>query len=365
MKLNYARQDILNATQLAQNVASPRAVLPMLSNLLIEAKEGKVFITATDLEMSVRCTVNATIEKEGAVTINSRRFGDIMREIPEGDISLVVNDKNNITIKCKQSSFKLTGLPVEEFPAFPEVKGSDSFTLTGEKLKNMIRKTAFACSVDEVRYSLGGVYVEVSDGTVKFVATDGRRLSVLTTGIDNNGGKGLTALVPVKVMNEANRILDGAEQVEVLIMENQVRFKIDGIILVARLIEGHFPDYQKVIPGKYNERAKVNKEKMLASLRRVSILTSEKSRSVKLKFAGKSISLDSVIPDVGEAHEDIEAEYGGKELVIAFNPDYLIDFLKNVTGEEVYFDLVDSGSACVLRPVGDEDYLYVAMPMKG
>jgi len=364
MKILCKKSELTKGMQAVQNVISSKTTLPVLSHILMEGTEEKLELSATDLEVGIRSSVKAKVSQKGAITIPGRTVADIVKEAPEEKIEITTEEKAKMTVKSGKSLFKIMGLPKEEFPKLPESSKDKGFTVQGKTLMDLIRKTSFAISRDEARYTLNGILFQVVKGQITAVATDGRRLARIQKKIDDTK-LNKEVILPSKAVSEISRIVeDYKSEVKVSIGENEVVFELGDILLVARQVKGEFPDYEKVIPKTYDIRIQLEREKFLSGLRRVSLLASEKFNAVRLSLAKNKMVLAASTPELGEASEEMDIDYDGEEETLAFNPAYLTDFLRNESCREVYFDVINPVSPAVLRPVEGEDYLYVAMPIK-
>ncbi len=362
MKFFISKEAFFDALQQVQHVVSNRATLPILSNVLIEAVDGKLKLTATDLDVGVSGCVEAQVEKEGSTTLPVRRLVSIIRELPASDIEISVDSKNHATIKCGPSFFKIIGLGEDEFPPLPKFEDATEFKIEQAVLLNAIKKTSYAISTDETRYVLNGIYVSFREGKMTFVATDGRRLAMVENDLEYPESNETDIIIPSKAVSELQRMLGGEGDVLVKLHGNQISFEIKDSIIVSKLIEGNYPNYKQVIPGERKERVTINREEFFNTVRRVSLLTSESSNSVKLTFSKGNIDVQANSKDIGEAKESVVADYDGEEFAIAFNPGFLMAPLKNLAEEQVYLDLIDGMSPGVIRIEGS--FLYVIMPMR-
>ena len=362
MKIVIPREKFLEALQVVQSVVSTRSTLPVLSNVLLRADNGKVTFSTTDLDTGIRTQAPATVDKAGGITLPARRLLSIVRELPTADISLEVDSKNAASIKAGSSFFKIHGLPEEDFPPFPKTEGAKLIKIGQKDFRDMLRKVAYAMSNDESRYVLNGALFSLKDNKLTIVATDGRRLALVEQEIEFPKSSEGDVILPTKAVGELQRILSDEGEVEIAIAENQIAFTIGSTYLTSKLIEGNYPNYRQVIPSETKERVTLERELFLTSIRRVAILSSEKSNSVKLNFGKNEILITANTPDIGEAREALPVSYKGKEFSIAFNPEYLSDPLRNLDGDMVHFDFTDELSPGVIRY--DKPFLYVIMPMR-
>ena len=367
MNLTITKEQILNGLQAVQNVVSTRTTLPILSNVLIRAEGKQVEFTATDLDVTVSCGVEANVAKGGAMTVPVKKLFGIARELAGGEIEMEVDDKNVCSVRSGPSFYKIHGLAAEEFPPLTKFKEDKKVTVTQEKLKSMMRKTSFAISTDESRYVLNGIFISLKDHKMTMVATDGRRLALVDEEVDVSEKSQGEFIIPAKAVNELNRLLQDKGEVTIRYTDNQAEFTLkdekgSAVIIVTKLIEGNYPNYRQVIPGETKERVSLPREEFLHALKRAEIMTSEKANSVKLTFGKNNLAITANCPEVGEARESIAVNYKGKEMAIAFNPKYMIDPLNALPNDEVFIELIDELSPGVLKINGP--FLYVVMPMR-
>jgi len=367
MNLSIAKDQILIGLQAVQNVVGSRTTLPILSNVLMRAEGGRVEFTATDLDISVSCTVEAKVLQPGATTLPVKKLFGIVRELGGTEIEIETDEKNISTLRCGSSFFKIHGMNAEEFPPLPNLKDDKKVILSQETVKGMLKKTAFAVSTDESRYVLNGIFLSLKDHKMTMVATDGRRLALVDEEVDITEKSSGEFIIPAKAVAELNRLLQEKGDVEIKFGENQASFSLKNekdlpVLLVTKLIEGNYPNYRQVIPGEARERVPLQREELMQALRRAEIMTSDKANSVKLAFGRNLLAITANSPEVGEARETLAVNYKGKEMAIAFNPRYLIDALNALAEDEVFFELIDELSPGVLKINGP--FLYVVMPMR-
>jgi len=362
IKFKVTREAILDGLQRVQSVVSTRTTLPILSNVLAQAATGSLSLTTTDLDVGVRCKVEADVSKAGSTTLPARKLFSILKEVAAAEIEVEVDDRNEASIRCGTSFYKIMGLPEEEFPRFPEVGSSNVLKIEQPVLRGMLRKTAYAVSSDETRYVLNGVFIGLKGDKLTTVATDGRRLALTEHEIEIPKGGEAELIVPTKAVAELERLLGDKGEAKLSIGENQILFDFDNTTLASKLIEGTYPNFRQVIPTETKERITLERELLLAALHRASILASEKSQSVKLNFNKNTLTITATTPEVGEAKETLSINYKGKEITIAFNPQYLMDPLRNLDADEVFLELTDELSPGVVKV--NEPFLYVLMPMR-
>jgi len=361
MKIKISKENLLRGIQTVQNVVSSRATLPILSNMLLESKDDTLTLNATDLDIGISCEIPVETIEEGAITIPAKRFSDIVKELPVGDISIHAKKNQQIDIEGKKCRFKLNGLPKEEFPKFPEFKDKEAIQIDQKTLKDMLRLTSFAVSHEKSRYVLNGVLLEIADSKIKIVATDGRRLAKIEKDLKSSTKKNISVIIPIKAVQEISRNLHEEGNVSFVIGTNQVLFDISGVLIATRIIEGEFPNYNQVIPKPVENRIKMNTKEFLSSIRRANLLSTQDFQAVKFEVFSDKMVISKTTPDVGESREEIPVDYLGSEIVVGFNPTFLIDFLKNIDHETISMELLGTDKPAVIR-LGD--YLYLALPMR-
>ncbi len=362
MKFTISKQSFIDALSQVQHVVTNRTTLPILSNVLIEAVGNQLRLTTTDLDVGVMGSVEAKVEKEGATTLPVKRLASIVRELPAETIEVSVDSKNHATIKCGPSFFKIIGLGDDEFPPLPTFDEFKEFKIPQQTLLDALKKTSYAISTDETRYVLNGIFVQFKEGKMSLVATDGRRLAMVEHDLEFPASNECDVIIPSKAVNELQRLLNTEGGVIMRLTDSQVSFEINGNLLVSKLIEGNYPNYRQVIPSNTTERVQISREAFLETVSRVSILATDNSSSVKLAFGPNKVEVMANTQDVGEAFESIVVDYGGKEFAIAFNPEFLMAPLKNLSEPEIYLDMIDEMSPGVVRI--DGSFLYVIMPMR-
>jgi DNA polymerase-3 subunit beta len=367
MNLTIAKEQIINGLQAVQNVVSTRTTLPILSNVLIRAEGDRLELTATDLDVTVACAVEAKVRKPGASTVPVKKLFGIVRELSNLEIDLEVDEKSSCSIRSGPSFYKINGLSADEFPPLPSFKEEKKISLPQETVKGMLKKTSFAMSADESRYVLNGIYFSLKDHKLSMVATDGRRLALVDEEVDVPDKSQGEFIVPSKTVNELNRLLQDKGELELRYAENQASFTLKdekggSVLIVSKLVEGNYPNYRQVIPAETKERVQFVREELLHALRRAEIMTSEKANSVKMSFGKNKLEITANSPEVGEAKETLAVNYKGPEMAIAFNPKYMIDPLNSLSNDEVFLELIDELSPAVLKINGP--FLYVVMPMR-
>ena len=359
MKFTVTKQALLDGLQRIQNIVSNRVTQPVLSNVLLETTGIGLQLTATDTEVSVRTEVAAIVEREGSTTIPSRRLLSIIRELPAEEISLDTDAKSITSIRSGQSFFK-----VFDFPSLEEKRG---FSMKQSELREALRKTSYSISLDEARQVLNGILFSFRDGQLTLVATDGRRLALCDAELGEikyPSGHERDFIVPTKAISELQRLLTDDREVRLHVGDNLVAFNLGTTVLATKLVDGTYPNYRQVIPGEAKERVTLEREILLQSVRRVSLLSSDKSGSVRLNFTKNNLDITSNTPEVGEAKESLSVAYKGRDLAIAFNPEFLIDPLKNLPDDTIALELIDEMSPGVIKINSAQRFLYVLMPMR-
>jgi len=361
MKLVVSKENILEGLQKVQSGISTRNTLPILNNVYLSAKEGKVQLTATDLEVSVQTTCEAKIAREGGTTLPARRLFSIIRELPASEIEINVDDKDMATIKAGSSVFKIIGISEDEFPPIPEFEGQRTYTLEQATFKKMLTATHYSSSTEESRYVLNGVLLSFKDDKLTVVATDGRRMALYEQELEFPDQSTGDIVVPNKTVNELVKTLGIEGNIKIMAGDNQAAFAFGNMLITTKLIDGTFPNFRQVIPSQCEERVSVEREQLFNIVRRVS-LVSDKTSSVTLAFDKNQLTISTVSPEVGEASESLAIKYNGKAIAIAFNPDFMMDCLRSLTTDEVAIEFSDELSPGVIKC--DAPFLYVLMPMR-
>jgi len=370
MEFSAKKSDLLKEIDLAQGVVEKKATIPILSNFLLEAKDGRVHLSATDLELGLLTSCAAKVKKEGSGTVPARRLVDIVRSLPEADIKLKVLENHWVQLTCERSSFKLVGMARDNFPALPAVPGTLA-KVPGGALATLIKRTSFAVSSEESRYTLNGAMLMLKPDSAAMVATDGHRLAMVEQDVTvDEVNNDLRILVPRKAMGELEKLLAQAgddAKVEVSKDDSHLFFTVGDRVLISRLLTGQFPNYEAVLPKETPRIAELDKDAFTAAVRRVALLSDERSHAIRLQLDKGQLQLFSTSGEYGEAQEAIDAEYDGEAMEIGFNHQYILDFLGVLAdGGKVRLELQDEQSAGQLRPVGEEShrYRYVVMPMR-
>lgn len=360
MKFSLAKQVLLDGLNKVAGVVSTRPSLPILSNVLLEARDGELKLTTTNMELWVISRVPCFIENEGAITLPAKKLQSIIREMRDGEVSIDV--KGSVaTIRCNRAQFKLNGLPGEEYPPMPVFREAREFKIPQAMLNRGFRYTEFAISSDGSRYALNGIYTSFSDGKLTLVATDGRRLALFENELEFPESQEVSIDIPSRAVAEVHRLLGDAGEVIMRVTNNQAAFDFDNTLIITKLIDGNYPNYRKVIPSRYNERVVLSAPELNETVRRVSLLSAELIKTMRFHFLPGMMEVQSNDATLGEANEEVPIDYDGRELTITFNAEYILAPLKAIGDREVALDLIDASSPGVMR-VADE-FLYVIMPM--
>ena len=365
MKVQVGRNELLTALSAVIGVVERRQTLPVLSNFLLEIKDDELIVTGTDLEIELESRARVQNHQPGRATVPARKLFDICRGLPEGaDISLEVSG-DKAALKSGRSRYSLSCLKADEFPAMGQVKEGRQLKIARAELKGLIERTQFAMAQQDVRYYLNGMLLEVSSKRVRCVATDGHRLALSEFGKDTGFKETAQIIVPRKAVLELQRLLDASDELVTLrIGAGQIQADLDVIRLTSKLIDGRFPDYERVIPDAGDKRLQAERETVRRALSRTAILSNEKFRGVRLALDGSKLMLQTHNPEHEEAEEDLEVSYQGSPLEIGFNVNYLLDALGALTSEQFVMELKNADSSGLIYAQGDPSSKYVVMPMR-
>jgi len=370
MKFTIERAVLLKALSRVQSVVERRNTIPILSNVRIEAGDGLLGLNATDMDLDVVDQVAAGVETPGATTAPAHTLYDIVRKLPDGSqIEFDSGEDGQLAIRSGRSRFTLTCLPTDEFPVMSGGDLPHSFSLPAAQIRGLIDRTRFAISTEETRYYLNGIYLHAAerDGTpvLRAVATDGHRLASVEGPLPAGAGDMPGIIVPRKAVSELHRLIEETiEDVSVELSETKIRFSFDSVILTSKLIDGTFPDYERVIPSGNDKELIVQCRPFAEAVDRVSAISSEKSRAVKLSLNPGVLVLSASSPDQGSATEELEIDYDGEAIEIGFNSRYLLDITGQIEGDTARFTLADAASPTILSEIDDSSALYVLMPMR-
>lgn len=361
MKIKILKDELVKNIQNVQNIISSKSSLPILSNVLIEAEQGKVRLTSTDLDIGISSIFIAEVEEDGAITVPAKRFSEIVKELPDEDIIINTMKNNSMAIKCGKCFFKILGLPKEDFPKLPEFEKEPHIIIEQGVLKRMLNMTHFSMSRDETRYVLNGALFLFKSNKLTIVTTDGKRLSL----IEKEIGKelpGKSVIVPSKTIHELIRVLRDEGEMKIIFSENQIKFESGNTTIISRLIEGEFPNYDQVIPSQIKDKIVINREQFLLGVKRAALLTTQDSQSIKIDIMKNKLIISKSNPSIGEAKEEIETTYKGPDIIVGFNPNYLMDALKVIPKDEIEIEISGPDKPTVMRI--ENWYVYLVLPMQ-
>ncbi len=364
MKFTAAREALLKPLQAVMGVVERRQTMPILANVLLVAKDGKVAVTATDLEVELVANAGVEIEGAGEVTVPGRKLLDICRALPDGAEVAIAMSGEKLAVKSGRSKFSLTTLPAADFPTIEDINAGQTLGLPQATLCRLLDKTHFSMAQQDVRYYLNGLLMETDGKYLRAVATDGHRLALCQVRL---GGKKMPeqqVIVPRKGVLELQRLMSGEGDVDLQLGSNHIRIELEGIRFTSKLIDGRFPEYERVIPTDTSNQLAADRELFKGALQRTAILSNEKYRGIRLIIRNNGIVLQAHNPEQEEAEEEFEVKYKGDDIEIGFNVNYLLDSLGAIESEEVTLSVVDGNSSCLLREPGNDDYKYVVMPMR-
>lgn len=368
MQIVLSKAELVKGIQTVQSAVSTKSTLPVLSNILLETRTNQLKLASTDLEVGVRCLVKAEVVKEGALTVPAKTFSDFVRTLDESqEIKITTEDTTRMEIRCGKTRCVLLGLPKEDFPVLPEFPEDNAIAMESKMLQEMIRKSSYSVSTDETRYILNGIYFIIDKGVAKMIATDGRRLAYVARNIDDKK-TALSAIIPSKAIREVERLLAAegavAGQVKLSVTENQVAFKIGETVIISRLIEGHFPNYDQVIPKTTDIRVQVVTKDLLTMTQRAALGSGDRGGAVRFAIEKGRLKASGSAQGRVEVEDELPVDFTGKGMEIAFNPFFVLDVLKNVESTQVVLEFTTALNPGVIRPVGDDQMLSVIMPMR-
>jgi DNA polymerase-3 subunit beta len=376
MEMVVRKTDLLRELQLFQGIVERKNTIPILANVLIEASDGEVKLLATDLEVGLRSRCDASVAKRGSLTLPAKKLYEIIKALPETDVR-IEEDKNGVKVAADRFDSRMQTLPREDFPTLPESTGVANATLARDVLKQMVGKTQFAITGEDTRYFLNGALFILRPDSMSLVSTDGHRLALVTVPRESTQAKGKSSgdakdeevrvILPRKTLLELGRLLSEGEG-EILYErgENHLFFSIGGRLLISRMIDGQFPAFERVIPKSNDKRVEFDRDRLTSAVRRVALLSNERSRAVKFQMDKGKVEIASSSPEFGEAKEVLMVDYTDAAVTICFNAQYVLDFLGVVETDSVALEFKDEMSQAVMKPIGAEgyDYTYVIMPMR-
>ena len=373
MKFKINKDHFSNGLQQVLNVVATRSTMPILSNVLIEAADGHISLTTTNLDLGIRCRIKADVSSTGTITLPVRKLATIVRELPQSDVFVETSDKQQAKITSGGSNFKIMGIGSDEFPPLPTFENRKVFELSQEQIVGMLKSVSYAQSNDENRYILNGVYFNFADEQLTLVATDGRRLGLTSLATEVSEENTGCLILPAKTVAELERLMGKGEKVKIAFNDRQAAFEIaiaesgdtglvDHLYLVSKIVEGNYPNYRQVIPKETEHRVKIERELMLECVHRAALVTSDKSNSVKLKMTKNLLEISGSSSEYGESHESMAIAYDGPEVQVAFNPQFLMEPLKALTKDEVFFEFKDELSPGLFKTL--DNFICVIMPLR-
>lgn len=371
MNLIIDRDALLKTLAHVQSVVERRNTIPILSNIQVTAKDGQLYLKATDMDIEVSEAASADVSTEGATTVPAHTLYDVVRKLPEGSQVRfnTTGGGERLSLQCGRSRFTLACLPIEDFPLMSTGDLTVRFVISAKDLRNLIDRTRFAISTEETRYYLNGIYFHAADRgghqVLRAVATDGHRLASVEIPLPEGGAGMPGIIIPRKTVTEVRKLIeDDVDEVEVALSPTKIRFAVRSAVLTSKLIDGTFPDYERVIPNQNDKQLDVNCKEFSAAVDRVSAISSDRSRAVKLSLANGTLTLFASSPEHGSATEELQVSYEGSALEIGFNSRYLLDITQQIEGDSARFSMADAASPTVLQELGDASTIYVLMPMR-
>jgi len=364
MKLTAAREALLKPLQAVIGVVERRQTMPILANVLLVAKDGEVSVTATDLEVELVANADVQVDSPGEVTVPGRKLLDICRALPDDAQIAISQSGEKLSIKSGRSKFSLTTLPAAEFPTVEDISGGKSVAVSQEVLARLLDKTHFSMAQQDVRYYLNGLLLETGGKVLRAVATDGHRLALCEVEVDGGDAPEQQVIVPRKGVLELQRLMSGEGDLTIELGTNHIRIQLEGIRFTSKLIDGRFPEYDRVIPQDTSNAMSADRGLFKSALQRTAILSNEKYRGIRLIIRDNNMVLQAHNPEQEEAEEELEIVYDGDEIEIGFNVNYLLDALGAIESEQIKLALVDGNSSCLLTEPGKDDCKYVVMPMR-
>ena len=368
MKFICEKEKLLKAINSVVKGAALKTTMPILEGILIQTNDNEIKLTTYDLEIGIEYIIESSVEEQGSTVVNAIMFSEIIRKLPDTEISITLNENNLLVIECEGSLYKLATMNPDEFPELPKINVENSVELEQKTLKNMIRKTIFAVSVEENRPIFTGCLFEIKENKLNVVAVDGFRLGWTSSYLEKNY-KDFKAVIPGKTLNEVNKIIsDSFDNITIGVSKNQALFKMENCKIVTRLLDGEFLNYKSVVPQNWDTRIRANRRDLQECFERISLISAsstekEKKYPVKVNIEVGKVTI-SCTNQTGDAKEEVLLETEGKDLEVGFNPKYFLDALKAIDDEEIFINFGTSISPCVIKPIENEDYTYMILPIR-
>jgi DNA polymerase-3 subunit beta len=365
MKLAIQRDELRDAIANVQNIVSSRSTLPMLQYVLLSTEENALKLVATDLEVGIECVTDCEkVKTKGSVSLPCKKLHEVVNNLPPGTINISVSEGNVLSLDSGVVRYKLMGMSPEEFPKSPEVKQDKTFSMPEAELKEMIRKVSFSISTDPNRINITGLLLALVDKELRLVTTDGRRLSLGSCALENAPEGDSSCIIPRKTVMELERLLGGEGDTQIFLSDNQIAFKFRNILIISNLIDGMFPNYDQVIPRNYEKEIIAPIEPFAIATKRAQVMTTDRYNLVKYEISKGKMVVTTNCPEVGELKDELDIEYSGDAIEVGFNPQFILDALKVVEEERVKIQLKDAQSSGLMIPDGNDNFLYVVMPVR-
>ncbi len=362
MKLTIPQTVLSGGLKKVLSVVSQRSTLPVLGNVLLQAEADKLVICSTDLEIYIKCALPALVEQVGSTTLPARKFGQIVSALPAGDVLLHTDERQHTSITCKRSRFKIAGLDANEFPPNEPSPANWSFNMPGIAFKKILGKVSYSRSADENRQVLNGILLSVRNGSLTAAATDGKRMALVETELDGQTVPDGDVILPPKLVGELEKILDGNGQMAASFSDTQAIFAQNETVVISKLIDGVYPNYRQVIPASFANSVTIPREVFADVLNRVAMVVTENSMSVTFKLEKTQMTVSAISNEIGESMEPMEVAYEGNDIVISFNPAFIIEPVRNLEADQLIMQFNDEFSPVCLS--GDEGFIYILMPMR-
>jgi DNA polymerase-3 subunit beta len=364
MRFKIGKSNLLHAVGVVQSVISSKAPVASLSSIKVVASKGQVTFTGTDLKVTAEVTLPVEVLEEGAISVHAPSLFDVVRELPDSEVDIGGSDNTDVKIQCEGASFKLHTSPIEDFPEIPEPESDVSFKLVSGQLLQVLSNVEFSISRDQSRYILTGSYLEVDGSILRAVSTDGRRMSIATTVMEQSPDVEFTAVIPHKTVQELLRVLPNTSEVEVKAGKSRIAFIFDGMRIISTVLEGRYPDYKHALPKDFDKEIVMDTIQLASAIRRVAAVATRNYNCIRMEFGKKSVTLTSATPEIGEAREDVPLESGADDVDVAFNPDYLLDVLKVISTEKAVLRMREANSAGLFQGLDDDSAQFVVMPIR-